>query len=121
MAADVGTIVNPVAHRGQIDGGFIYALGAALTEELILDEGRIANLSFADYKLITMRDVPPFRVALLEETSRAGPFGTRGAGELNLSGVGPAITNAVANACGARVTTLPITAERVYHALYAAR
>ena len=117
LAMDVGTIVNPVAHRGQIDGGFIYALGAAITEELLLDEGRITNLSFADYKLIAMPDIPPFRVALIEETSGPGPFGTRGAGEINLSGVGPAIANAVADACGARVMTMPITAERVYAAL----
>jgi CO/xanthine dehydrogenase Mo-binding subunit len=121
MAADVGTIVNPVAHRGQIDGGFIYALGAAITEELNLEDGRITNLSFADYKLVTMRDIPPFRVTLIEETSGPGPFGTRGAGELNLSGVAPAIANAVADACGARVMTLPITAERVYAALHPER
>jgi CO/xanthine dehydrogenase Mo-binding subunit len=119
MAADIGTIINPVAHRGQIDGGFVYALGAAITEELCVEDGRITNLSFADYKLPTMRDIPPFRVALFEQTTGPGPFGARGAGELNLSGVAPAIANAVFAACGARIHTLPITAERIYAALHA--
>ena len=118
MVADVGTIINPVAHRGQIDGGFVFALGSATTEELRLEDGRITNLSFADYKLPTTMDIPPFHVALLEEGTGPGPFGARAAGELNLSGVAPAIANAVAAACGARIHTLPITAERIYAALH---
>jgi CO/xanthine dehydrogenase Mo-binding subunit len=118
MVADVGTIVNPVAHRGQIDGGFIFALGSATTEELLIEEGRILNLSFADYKLPTMRDIPPFRVRLIEAGTGPGPFGARAVGELNISGVGPAIANAIAAACGARVFTMPLTAERVYRALH---
>jgi CO/xanthine dehydrogenase Mo-binding subunit len=58
---------------------------------------------------------------LIEETTGPGPFGARAAGELNLSGVAPAIANAVAAACGARITTLPITAERIYAALHPTR
>jgi CO/xanthine dehydrogenase Mo-binding subunit len=118
MVADIGTIINPVAHRGQIDGGFIFALGSATTEELNVEDGRITNLSFADYKLPTTMDIPPFRIALIEQTTGPGPFGARGAGELNISGVAPAIANAVANACGARIHTLPVTAERIYAALH---
>jgi carbon-monoxide dehydrogenase large subunit len=121
LVADVGTIINPVAHRGQIDGGFVFALGSATMEELHVEDGRITNLSFADYKLPTTMDIPPLRVALIEETTGPGPFGARAAGELNLSGVAPAIANAVAAACGARITTLPITAERIYAALHPTR
>jgi CO/xanthine dehydrogenase Mo-binding subunit len=117
MVADVGTIINPVAHRGQIDGGFVFALGSATTEELIVENGRILNLSFAEYKLPTIRDVPPLSVHLIETSSGPGPFGARAAGELNLSGVGPAIANAVAAACGARVHAMPVTAERIFDAL----
>jgi CO/xanthine dehydrogenase Mo-binding subunit len=119
MVADVGTIINPVAHRGQIDGGFIFALGSATTEELLVEDGRILNLSLAEYKLPTIRDIPPFRVRLIESDTGPGPFGARAAGELNLSGVGPAIANAVAAACGARVYAMPITAERVFNVLSA--
>jgi CO/xanthine dehydrogenase Mo-binding subunit len=119
LVTDVGTIINPVAHRGQIDGGFIYGLGAAVTEELRLEDGRITNLSFADYKLPTMRDIPPFRIALIHTTTGPGPFGARAVGELNLSGVAPAIANAIADAVGVRITTLPITAERIHAELRA--
>jgi CO/xanthine dehydrogenase Mo-binding subunit len=120
MVADVGTIINPVAHQGQIDGGFVMGLGYGVTEELIVEEGRITNLSFADYKLPTIMDIPPFRCEFIRETTGPGPFGARAVGELNLSGVGPAIANAVADACGVRLFTLPITAERIYAALHGA-
>jgi CO/xanthine dehydrogenase Mo-binding subunit len=115
---DVGTVINPVAHRGQIDGGFLMGLGHAVTEELVLEDGRITNLSFADYKLPTQMDMPPFHVFSLESNAGPGPFGARAIGEVNTSIVGPALANAVHAACGIRITTLPITAERVYDALH---
>jgi CO/xanthine dehydrogenase Mo-binding subunit len=117
MVADVGTIINPIAHQGQLDGGFMMSIGTATMEELHVEDGRITNLSFADYKIPTIMDIPPFRTILIRETSGPGPFGARAAGELNLSGVAPAIANAVAQACGARIQTMPITSERIYDAL----
>jgi len=119
FCADAGTVINPVAHRGQIDGGFLMGLGHAVTEELIVEEGRIVNLSFADYKLPAQRDMPPFHVTVLETGSGPGPFGARAVGEINVSNVGPALTNAIHAACGARLTMLPVTAERLYTALQA--
>lgn len=116
---DVGTIVNPVAHRGQIDGGFIFGLGHTLTEELVLEDGKITNLSLGEYKLPCQRDAPPFRVVQIDEPVGPGPYGAKAAGEISTSGVPAAIANAVAAACGARITTLPITAERIYAALRA--
>jgi xanthine dehydrogenase molybdenum-binding subunit len=121
MVCDVGTIVNPIAHQGQLDGGFMMSIGTATMEELHVEDGRITNLSFADYKIPTMKDIPPFRTVLLRETSGPGPFGARAAGELNLSGVAPAIANAVAMACGARIRQMPITSERIYAALHGAQ
>jgi xanthine dehydrogenase molybdenum-binding subunit len=118
FVADVGTVINPIAHQGQIEGGFVMGLGHAVTEELVVDEGRIANLSFADYKLPTQRDMPPFRTVLLESDDGPGPFGARAVGEINTSGVGPALANAVHRAIGVRIATLPVTAERVYEALH---
>ncbi len=120
FCCDAGTVINPVAHRGQIDGGFMMGLGHAVTEELILDEGRIVNLSFADYKLPAQGDMPPFHVTVLEDGIGPGPFGARAVGEISVSGVGPALTNAIHAACGIRLTTLPVTAERLYTALHAA-
>jgi carbon-monoxide dehydrogenase large subunit len=119
FVGDIGTVINPIAHRGQIDGGFLMGLGHAVTEELIVEDGRITNLSFADYKLPTQKDMPPFRVFLLESDAGPGPFGARAVGEINTSGVGPALANAVHAACGVRISTLPVTAERVYDALHA--
>jgi CO/xanthine dehydrogenase Mo-binding subunit len=115
---DAGTIINPVAHQGQIDGGFVMGLGHSTTEELIVEDGRIANLTFADYKLPCQKDMPPFHVHVLESNRGPGPFGARAIGEVNTSAFGPALANAVEAACGVRITQLPITAERIYAALH---
>jgi len=95
----------------------VFALGSAITEELCLEDGRIVNPSLADYKLPTMRDVPPYRVALIEQTTGPGPFGARGAGEVTFPALRRPLPTVFA-ACGARITTLPITAERIYAALH---
>lgn len=115
--ADVGAILNPVAHQGQIEGGFVFGIGHALMEEMRVDEGRIATLSLADYKLPTQMDVPPLRTLLLENPTGPGPWGAKMAGELSTAPVAPAIANAVAAACGARITSLPITAEKISAAI----
>jgi carbon-monoxide dehydrogenase large subunit len=116
--ADVGAIINPVGHRGQLNGGFVYGLGHALTEELRIEDGKIVNLSLGEYKLPTQADLPPLRTILVETHGGPGPFGAKMAGETSTAGVAPAIANAVAAACGARITSLPITAERIYRALH---
>jgi carbon-monoxide dehydrogenase large subunit len=114
---DVGTIVNPVAHQGQLDGGFVYGLGQALMEELVHEEGRIITASLAEYKLPTHMDAPPLRTILLPTEVGPGPFGAKSAGETTNTGVGAAIANAIYDAVGVRVTASPITAERVFDAL----
>ncbi|HXF33268.1 MAG TPA: molybdopterin cofactor-binding domain-containing protein, partial [Candidatus Acidoferrales bacterium] len=116
FVADVGTIINPVAHRGQINGGFSFGVGHALTEELVVEEGKIVNLNLGEYKLPTQADMPPLRVVYLPTQRGPGPWGAKMAGELSTSGVGPAVANAVADACGVRITTLPVTAERIFEA-----
>ena len=112
-AADTGTVLNPVAHRGQLNGGFMMGLGHALTEELRVTDGEILNPSLADYKIPTQMDAPPLRIVRYEKASGPGPFGAKMAGEINTATVAPAIANAIAVACGARVTSLPLTAERI--------
>jgi CO/xanthine dehydrogenase Mo-binding subunit len=114
FVAEVGTVINPIAHRGQLDGGFLMGLGHALTEELVVEDGRIVNLSLGEYKLPTQLDMPPHRVELIRTPGGPGPHGARAAGEINVAGVAPAIANAVAAACGARIDALPITAEKIY-------
>lgn len=117
LAADVGTIINPVAHRGQLEGGFVFGLGGALMEEMAIDGGAITTLSLADLKIPTAGDIPPLRLVLVPTTVGPGAFGAKMAGELTNGPVAPAIGNAIADAVGVRVADLPLTAERIYQAL----
>jgi len=116
-AHDVGTIINPIGHQGQIEGGLIQGLGFALMEELKTEDGRISTLSLGDFKLPTIRDIPPLTTVILEDPVGPGPFHAKAIGEGSISPVAPAIANAVADACGVRILDLPITAEKVYFAL----
>lgn len=120
LVADVGTVINPVAVRGQLEGGFVFGLGQALMEELIVEDGRVVTANLGDYKLPTIADVPPLRLTLLSGTSGPGPFGAKSVGELANPAISAAIANAVADAVGARVYSLPITAENVFAAIAAA-
>jgi CO/xanthine dehydrogenase Mo-binding subunit len=116
-AHDVGTIINPLGHQGQIEGGLVQGLGFALSEELGTEDGRISTLSLGDVKLPTVADIPPLTTVLLEDPVGPGPFHAKAIGEGSISAVAPAIANAVADACGVRILDLPITAEKVYFAL----
>jgi CO/xanthine dehydrogenase Mo-binding subunit len=119
LAIDIGRVINPVGLRGQLEGGFVYGLGQALTEDLAVSDGRIRAANLGDYKLPTIADVPPLRIVHLSDEHGVGPYGARSAGELVNPGVPAAVANAVHDASGARVRTLPITAERVWRALKA--
>jgi CO/xanthine dehydrogenase Mo-binding subunit len=118
-AHDVGTIINPLTHQGQIEGGFVQGMGQALIEQLSDREGDMTALNLGDYKLPTMADIPELTTVLLE--SKAGPTPYEGKSIGESSNVAPpaAIANAVYDAVGVRITDLPITAEKVYNALRA--
>jgi CO/xanthine dehydrogenase Mo-binding subunit len=117
LVVDVGTILNPIGHRGQLEGAFSMGLGHALTEELYLEEGRIVNPTLAAYKLPSQRDMPPLRIIELSPDGGPGALEAKAGGEFNVSGVAPAIGNAIADACGVRLDTMSFTSERVYEAL----
>jgi CO/xanthine dehydrogenase Mo-binding subunit len=112
-AHDVGEILNPVLHQGQINGGVVQGLGYALMEELPAQDGRVETLSLGDYKLPTEQDVPPLKTVLVTGGHGPGPFGSKAIGESALGGVAPAIANAIFDAVGARVTSLPLNSEKV--------
>ena len=114
LVADVGTVINPVALRGQLEGGFIFGLGQAAMEELRVEDGRVVTANLGDYKLPTIADVPPLRIELVTDHSGPGPFGAKSAGELANPAVGAAVANAIQDACGARVMSLPVTAEKIW-------
>lgn len=116
-AHDVGVVLDPTGHRGQINGGVVQGIGHALIEELTVEGGVVRNPSFADYKVPSMADLPVLRTALVESEEGVGPYRTKGIGEYAIEGVSAAVANAVADASGARITDAPITAEKVYRAL----
>jgi CO/xanthine dehydrogenase Mo-binding subunit len=114
---DVGTIINPLIHQGQIDGGIVQGLGYALTEELKVDEGRVITLTLGDYKLPNIADNVPLTTSLVQAKVGPGPFGAKSVAEAGVSIVAPAVANAVYNATGVRITELPITAEKILEGL----
>ena len=116
-AHDVGKVLNPVDHQGQIDGAVIQGIGYALTEDLNVEEGRVTGPNFGEYKILNIRDIPQLQTVLLETEIGPGPYNSRGIGENPCGPVAPAIANAVADAVGARVKDLPIYAEKVRRAL----
>ena len=119
-AHDAGTILNPLGFYGQINGGLVQALGYGLMEELRLEEGRVTTLSLGDVKIPTIRDIPPLTTVIVKKPPGPGPFNAKSIGESSNVPLAAAIANAVADACGVRITELPITAEKVYRALRAA-
>jgi CO/xanthine dehydrogenase Mo-binding subunit len=118
-AHDVGTIINPLTHQGQIEGGVVQGIGQALTEHLILRDGAVITLHFGDYKLPTMMDIPELVTVLVETKAGPAPHGGKAIGETSNVAVPAAIANAVFDATGVRLNELPVTAEKVYSGLRA--
>jgi CO/xanthine dehydrogenase Mo-binding subunit len=117
-AHDVGRILNPLGHQGQINGSIVAGIGYALMEEMRVEDGRVTNLSLGDYKLPTARDLPPLTTVLVESEHGVGPYNIKAIGEGPTAPVAPAIANAVFDACGVRLRELPLTAEKVYRELH---
>src|SRR4029453_9808806 len=117
-AHDVGTVINSLAHQGQIDGGFVTGLGLAVTEELVSEGGQILNGHLGEYKLPTIADIPPLETVLVQTGGGEGPYQAKAIGELANNATAAATREAAADAVGCRLFELPITAERVYAALH---
>ena len=114
---DSGKIVNPIMAEGQVQGGVAQGIGYALTEELVVKDGKILNPNLTDYLIPSIKDVPEIKVYFVEAVYPEGPFGAKGLGEPCLMPVAAAIANAVRNATGVRITKIPMTPEKVYFAL----
>ena len=118
-AHDIGAILNPLNHQGQVEGGMIQGLGYALMEELSLEDGHISTLSLGDYKIPTSADVPPMETVLVRGDAGPAPYESKGIGESSNIPVAGAIANAVFDAVGVRITDLPVTADKVLAGLRA--
>jgi CO/xanthine dehydrogenase Mo-binding subunit len=119
---DVGFALNPLAVEGQIQGGAVQGLGYALSEEMKFDRhGRLLNPHLLDYKLPSILDVPKVKPVLIQEpiTSPQTPYGAKGVGEPPIVPTAAAVANAVYDAIGVRVTSLPLTPEKVLAAIRA--
>ncbi len=112
-AHDVGRAINPMMVEAQIEGGIHMGLGYALSEQLLVELGRVVNDSFREYGILTALDMPSIETTIVETLDPEGPFGAKGVGEMGVVPVAPAVANAIYDAVGVRITTLPIDPETV--------
>jgi aldehyde oxidoreductase len=108
-AVDAGTIFNPQAFEGQVEGGMDQGVGYALREEYI--HGKTKD--FISFKFPTIRDSFDMEIITLQTPRANGPLGATGIGEMTMISTAPAVLNAIYNACGARIYNLPATPEKV--------
>src|SRR5712692_3480018 len=120
-AHDVGTVINPLTHQGQIDGGVIQGLGYATMEEVVTESGKVVTASLGDYRIPCARDLPPLQTVLVEDPAGPGPFAAKQIGENGIIATAAAIANALDDAVGVRIYDLPLTAEKIYFALKSSR
>lgn len=110
---DVGRAINPRGVEGQIEGGIVQGLGQALMEEYHTEKGHATTHGFAKYILPTALDIPQINCRLVEDRDPKSPLGAKGIGEPALVPTAPAIMNAIYDAIGVRITSLPATPEKV--------
>jgi CO/xanthine dehydrogenase Mo-binding subunit len=110
---EIGKVLNELLARGQVQGGVAQAIGWALLEECRWKDGAMANAQLTNYMIPTSDDLPPIRVAFLENPYPYGAQGAKGLGELPMDGPAPAVLNAVAAATGADPCVIPLTPERL--------
>jgi putative selenate reductase molybdopterin-binding subunit len=114
-AADAGRVANPMQCRGQIEGGVAQSLGAALYEEMVIDDGgRVVNPKFRDYHLPSFADVPRTEVCFADTMDSLGPMGAKSMSESPYNPVAAALGNALADATGIRFTTVPFKPDRIW-------
>lgn len=118
QAQDVGVAINPMAIEGQIDGGAVQGIGRALTEEVVLRDGKIVNPSLTTYLMPMAADVPSIENILVQVPTEDGPFGARAVAEPPGFGPPAALANAIEDAVGVRLKDLPLSAEKILRALH---
>ena len=116
-ADDLGKILNPLAVEGQLNGEIVQGLGYAICENLVSEGGQFANGSLADYTIPRSVGLPKIETIIVETNDPNGPFGAKGASECCIVPIGAVISNAIYNAAGVRITSLPITPDKILRAL----
>ena len=122
QAADAGVVMNPQQCRGQVEGGVAQAIGSALFEEIqIGPDGTVVTQTLRNYHVPQLADIPVTEVYFADTYDELGPLGAKSMSESPYNPVAPALANAIARACGARVYQLPMTPARVWRAIRAVR
>src|SRR3954462_10604623 len=117
---DCGKAINPKSVTTQISGAALMHVGFTMFEKMHIDGGQVTNASLADYKIPGFHDLPAtLESHYVEHDQTTGPFGAQGVGEVATFCVGPALANAIDDACGVRIMEMPLNAETVYRALRA--
>jgi hypothetical protein len=115
QAADAGRVINPIQCRAQVEGGVAQALGAALFEEVVIDDkGRVVTPSFRTYHLPAFSDIPRTEVFFADTDSALGPYGAKSMSESPYNPVAPALGNAIRDATGVRYYAIPFKPDRIY-------
>lgn len=112
-AQEVGRVVNPTLARGQIAGGVAQGIGWALLEDVVLEDGAMANAQLTNYIIPTAADLPQIRVIFHQAGGNCGPGGAKGIGELPMDGPAPAVVNALCDALGCEIDFVPATPEKL--------
>jgi xanthine dehydrogenase molybdenum-binding subunit len=114
---DIGRAINPLLLQGQIEGGIIMALGNCLTESYIVENGVPWSTLLSRYKMPSIKHTPEIISYLVEHRTADGPYGAKGVGEIPSINTTPAICNAIFNAVGVRVYSLPVDQDSLLRAL----
>ncbi|MBK6647194.1 MAG: molybdopterin-dependent oxidoreductase [Anaerolineales bacterium] len=117
-ANDVGMAVNPLGLQGQVEGGVMMGLGNCLTEDFIVENGNVITDRLARYRVPGIMLTPEITAIIVEHPIAAGPYGAKGVGEISSIPTTPAITNAIYNAVGVRVDSLPVDQEKIARELW---
>ena len=118
MAVDSGVIINPFTASGQVEGGMTQALGYAVCEEMTYDaKGNALERDFDRYHIMRANEMPELTTIFVETFEPTHPFGVKAVAEIPMDGVAPAVGNAVLDAIGVGLRTIPMTPQRVWEAL----
>jgi CO/xanthine dehydrogenase Mo-binding subunit len=117
LSPECGKIINPQSYTGQCEGAIVQGLGFALAEDTQIEDGNIRTNNFTTYIIPTIADIPEIQIDPVETFEKVGPFGAKGTGEIGIVPVASAVANAIHDATGVRVYSLPATPEVVFNAL----
>jgi putative selenate reductase molybdopterin-binding subunit len=114
QAVDAGTVLNPAQLRGQVEGGVGQALGAAMFEEIVIEDGHVVNPQLRNYHVPQLADLPITEVLFADTYDKLGPFGAKSMSEAPFNPVAPALANAIFDAVGVRCRATPMTPDRIW-------